>query len=140
MGLSKTAKSSFAILKLNYRLENLEKIYEEIKSAWLNAADLGEYIKSSYRLIYKFCIGLYVFEESELKIYKRYKISEQNAESQTINDKDFKYIFILLCSLKSHEIFELLNFIVLPTDIPSFTETSILREIQITKSLKGITN
>lgn len=116
-------------------MDEFEKTIEEIKIFWISASSTDEYIKRCYQIIFKYCTTKYVFDQSELKIYKKYKIPEGESESQIIESKDLRYIFILLCALKSNEIFELINFTFLPTDFPSLTEKSILKEVEITKRL-----
>ncbi|QOW10285.1 hypothetical protein Q73A0000_07845 [Kaistella flava (ex Peng et al. 2021)] len=113
----------------------LEDLYKEIKLA-LNTADgIENYVKRSYGLVFDYCIARYVFYESEFSVYKRYRTPEMDLEEYTIENKDYHYIFILLCAIKSPEILEILNFIILPTDYFTLTEKSILREIEISKRL-----
>lgn len=114
---------------------SFEEITNNIESNWITAPSLDVYLSLCYKLIFDFCASRYDLDETELKVHKRYKYKGSDIMSKEIFNYDLKYVFILLCALKNPQILELVNFTVLPTDIKSFTEHSILREIEITKSL-----
>lgn len=116
-------------------MKETDSIYEDITLAWNDADDIHDYFYRSYGFLFNFCIDRYVLNDSEFKVHVRYNRNIIDSTSHTIENQDYRYVFIMLCALKSSDIYDILNFIILPTDYFSFTEKSILREIEITKGL-----
>lgn len=119
----------------NRKMITLKETIKAIETEWISAPSLEIYLSNCYKQVFNFCAAIYDFNEKELKVYKRYKFEGSETILPEISTADMRYLFILLCAAKNAEILELLNFTVLPTDIRSFTNQSILREIEITKGL-----
>ncbi|WP_313032016.1 hypothetical protein [Soonwooa sp.] len=114
---------------------SIEQLYEDIKQSWSDQDDLDDYFYRSYGFISMYCYQQYVFDKTELKVYKRYTPNSFDPTTDPIHNPDLRYLFILLCCEKSHVILDAFNFILLPTDYLTLHEESVKKQILITKSL-----